>query len=40
MRDFCEIMGIEFIHINKDTTIPQLEKELLWNDIVWRLHRG
>lgn len=37
MRDFCEIMGIEFIHINEDTTIPQLTKELTWNDIVWRL---
>ncbi len=37
MRDFCEIMGIEFIHINKDTTIPQLSKELIWNDIVWKL---
>jgi len=37
MRDFCEIMGIEFIHIHKDTTIPQLLKELQWNDIVWRI---
>jgi L-arabinose isomerase len=37
LRDFCEIMGIEFIHINKDTTIPQLMKELQWNDIVWRI---
>lgn len=37
MRDFCEIMGIEFIHINKDTTIPQFIKELQWNDIVWRI---
>ena len=37
LRDFCEIMGIEFIHINKDTTIPQLMKELQWNDIVWRM---
>ncbi len=37
MRDFCEIMGIEFIHITKDTTIPQLSKELQWNDIVWRM---
>ena len=37
MRDFCNILGIEFIHINKDTTIPQLSKELIWNDIVWKL---
>ena len=37
MRDLCEILGIEFIHINKDTTIAQLQKELIWNDIVWKL---
>ena len=37
LRDFCEMLGIEFIHINKDTTIPQLSKELLWNDVVWKL---
>lgn len=37
LRDFCDMLGIEFIHINKDTTIPQFEKELLWNDVVWKL---
>ena len=37
MRDFCTIMGIEFIHIGKDTTIEALEKELLWNDLVSKL---
>ncbi len=37
LRDFCDMLGIEFIHINKDTTIPQLQKELLWNDVVWKL---
>jgi L-arabinose isomerase len=37
LRDFCEMLGIEFIHISKDTTIPQLSKELLWNDVVWKL---
>lgn len=37
MRDFCEMLGIEFIHIGKDTTIPELMKELTWNDIVWKL---
>ena len=37
LRDFCEMLGIEFIHINKDTTITQLGKELLWNDVVWKL---
>ncbi len=37
LRDFCEMLGIEFIHINKDTTIAELSKELLWNDVVWKL---
>lgn len=37
MRDFAEILGIEFIHINADTDIDELKKELLWNDIAWRL---
>jgi L-arabinose isomerase len=37
LRDFCEMLGIEFIHINKDTTIAQLSKELVWNDVVWRM---
>lgn len=37
MRDLCEILGVEFIHIGKDTTIEQLEKELLWNDMTWKL---
>ena len=37
MHDLCEILGIEFIHIGKDTTIEQLEKELFWNDMTWKL---
>lgn len=37
MRDFAEILGIEFIHINSDTNINNLKKELRWNDIAWRL---
>lgn len=37
MKDFCNMLGIECIHISKDTTIDALEKELTWNDIVWKL---
>lgn len=37
MRDFAEIVGIEFVHINKDTNIVELEKELMYNDIAWKL---
>ena len=32
MRDFAEMAGIEFLHINKDTDIIGFKKELLWNE--------
>ena len=37
MRDFAEIMGIEFIHINKDTQINSFKKELFYNDVAYKL---
>ncbi len=37
MRDFCTMLGIEYIHINKETTIEALEKELLFSDVIWKL---
>jgi len=37
MRDFAEIMDIEFIHIGTETKIPELCRELAVNDIVWKL---
>lgn len=37
MRDFAEIMGIEYIHIGKDTNINELRQKLKWNDIIWKL---
>ncbi|MCR5207245.1 MAG: L-arabinose isomerase [Eubacterium sp.] len=37
MRDFAEIMGIEFIHINKNTVIEELRKELFYNDVAYKL---
>lgn len=37
IRDFAEMMGIEFIHIGAETEINQFRKELLWNDVVWKL---
>ena len=40
MRDFARIMGIEFVHITKDTTVESLERELFLNDLAWRLNRG
>lgn len=37
MRDFAEIMGIEFVHINKNTDINSLRKELFYNDVAYKL---
>lgn len=37
MRDWAKIMDIEFVHIDENTTQDKLERELLVNDIVWRL---
>jgi L-arabinose isomerase len=37
MRDWARIMDIEFVHISKDTTVDNLEDELLTKDLVWRL---
>jgi len=37
MEDWARIMGVEFVHITKDTTPRSLEKELFLADIAWRL---
>ena len=37
MHDWAAMMGIEFVHINADTTIPAIEKELFFNDIAYKL---
>jgi len=37
MKDWCAIMGVEFVHIGRGTTVESLEKELFWNDIAWKL---
>ena len=37
MKDWATIMGIEFVHITKDTTVESLEKELFLTDIAWKL---
>ena len=37
MKDWANMMGIEFVHINKDTRLGDLEKELFWNDIAYKL---
>lgn len=37
MHDWANMMGIEYVHIGKETTVEALEKELLWNDIAYKL---
>lgn len=37
MHDWANMMGIEYIHIGKETTVEALEKELFWNDIAYKL---
>jgi L-arabinose isomerase len=37
MRDWAEMMDIEFIHINKDTTITNLKQDLFLADLAWKL---
>ena len=39
LRDFAEIMDMEFIHIGAETDINELRKELTWNDLVWKLKK-
>jgi L-arabinose isomerase len=35
MKDFATILGIECIHINRDTTIEKLRNQLRLSDIIW-----
>jgi len=35
--DWAEMVGIEYVLINKDTNILNFKNELRWNEIVWRL---
>lgn len=37
MRDFAEMLDIEFIHINEKTDLVELKKELFWNDMAYKL---
>lgn len=36
MKDFAEYFGIEFVHINEDTDLDALEKELILRDLAER----
>jgi L-arabinose isomerase len=35
IEDFCEMAGIEYVHIGKETAIPEFKKELRWNEMYY-----
>ena len=37
MKDWANMMGIEFVHITDGSTPEKLEEELLIKDLVWKL---
>lgn len=36
MKDFANMLGIEFVHITQNTTVEALEEKLMLADIAWR----
>ena len=38
--DFAEMTGIEFVHISKNTTIPEFKKELKMNEVYYMLNKA
>ncbi len=39
LRDFAQMLNIEFIHIGSNTDVEALKKELKWNDVSYRLNQ-
>lgn len=37
MEDWADMMGIEYVHITKDTTVEALKRDLFLMDIAWKL---
>jgi L-arabinose isomerase len=40
LEDFADMAGIEFLLIDRDTTVSAFKKELRWNDVYYRLAQG
>jgi L-arabinose isomerase len=40
IEDFCEMAGIEYVHIGKDTNLTDFKKELRWNEMYYLLAKG
>lgn len=37
LQTYATILGLEFVRIGADTTIPALQKELAWNEVYYKL---
>ncbi len=37
LEDFAEMVGIEYVHISKSTTVESLKQQLFFSDIAWKL---
>ena len=37
LRIYAEMAGIEFLLIDENTRIPELKKEIQWNEIYYKL---
>ena len=37
LRDWANIMGIEFVHITKDLDLDAFKDQLMLSDIAWKL---
>ena len=37
MEDWAEIMGVEYVHIGKDTTTEGIKQQLFFADLAWKL---
>ena len=35
--DFCEMAGVEYVQIDRNTELPAFKNELRWNDAAYRL---
>jgi len=40
MEDFCEMAGLEYVLIDNECSIPQLKKELHWNELYFERING
>ncbi len=40
LADFAEIAGMEYLQIDRNTTVSQFKQELRWNDLYYHLAKG